>query len=150
MNQVTQTLKALDDSYFIFSNFTLELFQVDHLVISDKGFFVIARIPFQGDIQITNGRLLAGSKNLDRMASRVWQVSHMINKIVMKGYEDCDVMPVPVLVATDSVTICVREFNGIAVLPICALKDFIVGTTTNAMDKSFAESFAFYIKKRYM
>ncbi len=43
---VIDELSKLDDNYFIINDFSFELFHVEHLVVSDKGMFVVSKNPY--------------------------------------------------------------------------------------------------------
>lgn len=148
--KVEDTLSALDDSYFIFSNFSFELFHIDHLVVSENGFFVLGRVPFADDLNVKNNTLYAGDNSLETITAGVWRVCHLVNIIIDKGFDGLDIMPVPVLVVPDGYKVAIKEFNGIAVTTISDLNDLLTGKLKFRINKEHAEGFAVYIKQGYM
>lgn len=148
--KVEDSLSQLDDSYFIFSNFSFELFHIDHLVISENGFFVLGRVPFTEDLNVKNNTLFAGDNSLETLTARVWRVCHLVNIIINKGFDGLDIMPVPVLVVPDAYKVAMKEFNGIAITTVSDLNNLLNKKLKFKINKEHAEGFAVYLKQRYM
>lgn len=147
---VNDALVQLDDSYFIFSNFIFELFQIDHLIISENGYFVIGRIPYSEELNIKNNNLFAGDISLETLTTRVWRVCHLINIIIRKSFDEMEVMPVPILVAPDSYNVSIKEFNDISITTVSDLNNLITKKLKFKINKEHAEGFAVYLKQKYM
>ena len=147
---VTRKLSELDDACFIFSNFSFELFNVDHLVVSKNGIFVVGRVHHTEKLQVVSGALFAGGNSLEALTDRTWRLCHLINIIIRKGFKGLEIMPVPILVVSDVHAGAMTEFNGIAITTIEDLNDTISGRLAFPIDREHAEGFAFYMKKMYM
>ncbi|WP_410268638.1 nuclease-related domain-containing protein [Desulfosalsimonas sp.] len=147
---VTRKLSQLDDAYFIFSNFSFELFNVDHLIVSKNGMFVVSRVHHTERLQILSNALFAGENSLEALTDRTWRLCHLINIIIRKGFKGLEIMPVPILVVPDTHAGAMTEFNGIAITTIEDLNDTIDGKLAFPIDREHAEGFAFYMKKMYM
>ncbi len=148
--RVIEKLSELDDSYFILNNFIFELFNVEHLVISENGVFVIGRVKSPEELSIINETLFAGESSLETLTSRVWRLCHLINIIIKKGFNGIDIMPKPVLVVPDSEKIAISEFNDIAITDLNGLNDLLTKKMKFKVDKDHAEGFALFMKQRYM
>jgi len=148
--KVEDSLSQLDDSYFIFSNFSFELFHIDHLVVSENGFFVLGRVPFADDLNVKNNTLFAGDNSLETITARVWRVCHLVNIIISKSFDGLDIMPVPVLVVPDAYKVSMKEFNGIAITTMSDLNNLLTKKLKFKINKEHAEGFAVYMKQRYM
>jgi hypothetical protein len=148
--KVIDKLKELDDSFFIINDFSFELFHVEHLVVSEKGVFVISKIRESGILKITDGDLCVGDKSLETLTGRVWRISHLINLIVKKGFNNAEIMPQPVLVLPDVSYSPVKEYNGIRIAGIDELNSLVTGSIKTRVEKKLAEGFAYFMKQRYM
>ena len=147
--KVNDKLSELDDSYFIFCNFIFELFHIDHLIVSENGFFLIGRVPYNEELNVVNNTLFAGDNSLESLTSRLWRVCHLLNIIIRKGFNELEVMPVPVLVVPEAGQVSMTEFNGIAVTTLDNLNT-IIKKLKFKVPAQEAEGFAVYLKQRYM
>ncbi len=145
---VADQLAQLDDSHFIFHDITFELFHVENLVISPRGIFVIGKIGEEGQLQIKDKSLYAGDELLDKLTGNVWRVCHLINIVINKGFKET-IMPKPVLVVPEAVSVAVKNFEGITITTLERLNEFIETQKDGAISQELVERFAFYIKKRY-
>lgn len=148
--KVNDKLLELDDSYFVFCNFVFELFYIDHLVVSENGIFILARVPSAEELNVKNKNLFAGDTSLETITGRLWRVSHLLNIIIRTGFNGLEVMPVPILVAPDEYKVAINEFNGIAITNLNDLKSLITNKLRFKIQKEQAEGFAVYLKERYM
>jgi hypothetical protein len=145
---VADMLFQLDDSHFIFHDITFELFHVENLVISPRGIFVIGKIGEKGQLQVKDKSLYAGDELLDKLTGNLWRVCHLINIVIDKGFQK-KIMPRPVLVAPGAGSVAVKSFEGITILTLNRLNEFIDTQKDEGISQELVERFAFYIKKRY-
>jgi len=145
---VADRLAQLDDSHFIFHDITFELFHIENLVISPRGIFVIGKIGEEGQLQIKDRSLYAGGELLDKLTGNVWRVCHLINIVIDKGFQT-KIMPKPVLVPPEAASVAVKNFEGITIVTLDRLNEFIETQKEDEIAQDLVESFAFYIKKRY-
>jgi hypothetical protein len=73
-----------------------------------------------------------------------------LNIIIRKGFNELEVMPVPVLVVPDTDRVSMTEFNGIAISTLDNLNNLITKKLKFKVPKDEAEGFAVYLKQRYM
>ena len=59
-------------------------------------------------------------------------------------------MPKPILVVPEAETVAIKEFEKIRIVPLTHLKETIENNKEEVMKAEIAQSFAYYIKKRYM
>ncbi|MBS0014031.1 MAG: NERD domain-containing protein [Desulfobacterales bacterium] len=152
---VSRKLAELNDSCFVLSNFSFELFNVDHLIVSENGIFVLGRVHHEEKLQVVSGALFAGDSSLEALTDRMWRLCHLINIIIRKGLKGLEIMPVPVLVVPDAHADAahadvMEEFNGIAITPLSRLTDTISRKLAFPVNRDHAQGFAFYMKKMYM
>jgi hypothetical protein len=147
---VIDELSKLDDNYFIINDFSFELFHVEHLVVSDKGMFVVSKNPYAGELNVANGALYSGDQSLDSVTSSLWRVCHLINIIIRKGFNNLEIMPKPVLVLPEESKSKMKDFNGIAVAGIDELNGLITSRIRFSIEREHAEGFAVFIKQRYL
>lgn len=147
---VIDELSKLDDNYFVINDFSFELFHVEHLVVSDKGMFVISKNPYAGELNVANGALYSGDQSLDSVTSSLWRVCHLINIIIRKGFNNLEIMPKPVLVLPGESKSEMKDFNGIAVAGIDELNGLITSRIRFSIEREHAEGFAVFIKQRYL
>lgn len=147
---VLDILNKLDDSYFILSDFSFELFHIDHLVISKNGVFVIDKIRDGGELKIDNGILFAGDKSLETLTGRIWKISHLVNIITRKGFKNEGIMPRPILVQPDRAQSEIKEFNGIRISGVDELYDVLKDEMKFSIESGIAEGLAMFAKERYM
>lgn len=147
---VIDELSKLDDNYFVINDFSFELFHVEHLVVSDKGMFVISKNPYAGELNVANGALYSDDQSLESITSSLWRVCHLINIIIRKGFNNLEIMPKPVLVLPESSKSAMKDFNGIAVAGIDELNGLITNRIRFNIDREHAEGFAVFIKQRYL
>jgi hypothetical protein len=153
MNQegrVIDTLRNLDDSYFVLNDFSFELFHVEHLVVSDKGVFIIGKVRDNGVLNISDNTLFAGDISLETLTGRLWRLCHLVNLITKKGFNGAEIMPKPILVLPDTAKAPFKDFNGIRIAGIDELNDVIEKSLKFSVEKNLAEGFAFFIKERYI
>jgi hypothetical protein len=147
---VINELSKLDDNYFVINDFSFELFHVEHLVVSDKGMFVVAKNPYAGELNVANGALYSDDQSLESVTSSLWRVCHLINIIIRKGFNNLEIMPKPVLVLPNESKSSMKDFEGIAVTGIDELNGLITSRIRFNIDREHAEGFAVFIKQRYL
>lgn len=147
---VIDELSKLDDNYFVINDFSFELFHVEHLVVSDKGMFVVSKNPYAGELNVANGALYSDDQSLESVTSSLWRVCHLINIIIRKGFNDLEIMPKPVLVLPQESKSSMKDFDGIAVTGIDELNGLITNKIRFNIDREHAEGFAVFIKQRYL
>jgi len=147
---VIDELSKLDDNYFVINDFSFELFHVEHLVVSDKGMFVVSKNPYAGELNVANGALYSDDQSLESVTSSLWRVCHLINIIIRKGFNDLEIMPKPVLVLPQKSKSSMKDFDGIAVTGIDELNGLITNKIRFNIDREHAEGFAVFIKQRYL
>ena len=145
---VADELDLLDDNYFIFHDMTFELFHIENLVISTRGVFVVAKIREKEPLHVENDVLYAGDTPLDTLTGNIWRICHLINIVYRKTYKE-EMMPKPMLVVPEAETVALGSFEKIAIIPLSRLKRTIERDTKDIIRLEIAQSFAYYIKKRY-
>jgi len=145
---VADELDLLDDNYFIFHDMTFELFHIENLVISTRGVFVVAKIREKEPLHVENDVLYAGDTPLDTLTGNIWRICHLINIVYRKTYKE-EMMPKPMLVVPEAETVALGSFEKIAIMPLSRLKRTIERDTKDIIRLEIAQSFAYYIKKRY-
>ncbi|MBN2569434.1 MAG: NERD domain-containing protein [Deltaproteobacteria bacterium] len=146
---VAEELDQLDDNYFIFHDLTFELFHIENLVISTRGIFIVAKIREAEELHVENNILYAGETPLDTLTGNLWRICHLINIVYKKAYRE-DVMPKPFLVAPEAARVAIDNFEDITILPLKNLRETMEKDKKEVMKLEIAQSFAFYIKKRYI
>lgn len=144
---VADTLSNLSQSTFVFHNFILELFHVEHLVVSHQGIFVISKIRESGDLSIKNDTLFCGKYSLETITANTWRICHLVS-ILLKKYFETDYLPRPVLIIPDADTSSINEFKDMALIRQRDLNSFIEKQTP-AMEQETAKSFSGFITRRY-
>ncbi len=147
---VIDELSKLDDNYFVINDFSFELFHVEHLVVSDKGMFVVSKNPYAGELNVANGALYSDDQSLESVTSSLWRVCHLINIIIRKGFNNLEIMPKPVLVLPQESKSSMKDFEGIAIAGIDELNGLITNRIRFNIDREHAEGFAVFIKQRYL
>ncbi len=142
-------LSRLDDTHFVLSNIMVELFHVEHLVVSRGGIFVIAAVPGNGQPALSGSALFAGGRSLEPKTAALWRACHFFNMIIQKSYRS-QVMPRPVLVFTDLESVPFGEFDGISIVTPDGLLPAIMSVRTDALSKELCDSIAYYLKSRYI
>ncbi len=148
--KVIEKLEELDDSYFVLNDFSFELFHVEHLVVSKNGVFIIGKVRNNDKLSVKDNTLYAGEKSLETLTGRLWRLSHLVNLITKKGFNGAEIMPKPVIVLPDRSNSSIKEFNGIRIAGINELNDVICEKLKFGVDQDLAESFAYFMKERYM
>lgn len=141
-------LEQLSDRCYVFNNLTVELFRVDHLVISPWGIFVIGRVRKKGELHIKEKILHAGASPLDSLCTGTWRLCHLLNIVIRKGWSQ-EVMPFPTLVPHNDHPTPMTEVDGIAVVAADALVPHIEADRPETIPLELVESIAAYILKRY-
>ncbi|HDP80453.1 MAG TPA: NERD domain-containing protein, partial [Spirochaetes bacterium] len=95
--KVLGELNRFDEGYFVFYDFAFELFNVDCLIISPVGLFVLAICPCSGPFVVENDILYCGEKSLERMTANMWRICHLISIVFKKNFNS-DILPSPLLV----------------------------------------------------
>ncbi|WP_157468569.1 hypothetical protein [Desulfatibacillum aliphaticivorans] len=140
-------LNGLDDDAYVFHGFILELFRVEHLVISGQGIFVISKVRKNGEIAEKNGVLYCGEDTLETLTGNTWRICHLIS-IVLKKYFRLELMPRPVILVPEGSGGSIKESGGIAILTNGELGEFIQDKP-DCLDQETAASFAAFVRKRY-
>lgn len=148
IQKVTEQLEKLDDRCFAFNRLMMEFFQIDQLVVTPHGIFVIADME-AGDFSLSpEDTLLYQGKPQEKLVAKLWRTSHMINIIIKKGFET-DIMPVPLIVATEAETVSVSEFKRIRILPVHEISSFIQ-SRKQQVDQNLVEGFVRFVSQRYV
>lgn len=145
--KINKVLETLDDRCFAFTWLIMEFFQIDHLVITPKGVFVIAAVE-NGEFSIENEILSNMDGSLEKQCAKLWRVCNMINIIFKKGFKS-DLMPVPVIASTESCSVNINEFNGIQIMPSSELGNYI-SDKKDVLDEKMAAGFAHFVAQRYI
>ena len=150
-NRVQEILEKLPDDCFIFNNLILELFRVDHLILSTRGIFVIGRVRRAGALRIEEGQLFAGEHSQKNITSSTWRICHLLNIVIRKGWSK-EVMPSPVVVGkpwAEQLKGASFVVDGIRVSDLESLTDHIQASPPGVLDEELVESVASYILRRY-
>ena len=99
---------------------------------------------------MVNNTLFAGDVSLETLTARLWRVCHLLNIIISKGFNELEVMPVPVLVTTEGGQPSMTEYKGISITSLDNLNDLITKKLKFKVPREEAEGFAVYLKQRYM
>lgn len=145
---VLRNLEQLDDSYYVFNNFIFELCGVEHLVISQGGVFVIAKVNRRGELRIHNKVLFADDSPLETLTGNTWRICHLSN-IIMKKWFKVDHMPQPVLVADQADSSALGHYDGIAIVAPAELNALIKDRCWE-IKPEIAYGFAKFVRERYV
>ena len=145
---ISDRLSELDDTYFVIHDFAFELFHVDHVVISNRGIFVIRSIASKHRLKVRNKTLFAGRDSLETLTGAVWRVCHLLNIIISKGFQ-LKVMPQPILVHDGEGAPDVKRFDGIEIVSIHQLNTAITSQKESSLEDRQAASIATYLVQRY-
>lgn len=145
--KINKVLETLDDRCFAFTWLIMEFFQIDHLVITPKGVFVIAAVE-DGNFSTENQVLSNMDGSLEKECAKLWRVCNMINILFKKGFRT-DLMPVPVIVSTEAGTVNIKKYNGIHIMTSPELAGFI-SEKKDVLDEKKAAGFARFIAQRYV
>lgn len=146
--QFRETLGALGDDCHVFQGIVLEFFRIDFLIVSPHGIFVIKPLDRTAGDRVTKGGPdVDYSDLLDKDASRLWRLCHMINMLIKKGYK-ANIMPAPVLVDMDGSAGLPREYRGIVILGQDTVVRHIEASGMQ-MAPEMAQGFAGFINARY-
>jgi len=141
-------LKRLTDRCYVFNNLTVELFRIDHLVISPWGIFVMGRVRKEGDLQMKNKILHAGTVSLDSLCTSTWRVCHLLNIVIRKGWSQ-EVMPIPVIVPHVGRPTRMASVDGMTIVDTKDLASYIEKGREETISIELVDSIAAYILKRY-
>jgi hypothetical protein len=147
-SQIAEMLLKLDDTHFILHNITFELFQINFLVISPSGIFVIDKSKGSGPLEVRDNILFQNGRTMETLTGNLWRLCHLINIVLKKGYQ-VDVMPHPVLVIPDTEHLEVNNHEGISIVTPSGLTQLIGETRKEILRPEIAQGFAFYVKERY-
>lgn len=147
-SQIAEMLMNLDDTHYIIHNINFELFQLNFVVISPTGIFVIDKTKAGGPLEIREDILFQNNRTLETLTGSLWRLCHLINIVLKKGYE-VDVMPQPVLVIPDTKHLDVDNYDGISIVTPSKLTPLIAGVKKEVLKPEIAQGFAYYIKERY-
>lgn len=145
---VVQELEKLDDSFFVFHNITIELFHVEHLVVSPGGLFVVKKFAQEGDLRAVDGTLCSGERPLDTLTAGLWRSCHLV-AIMMKKSFHIEIMPRPVIVTAPGTRAPFSEFDGIIITAPGSLHGLLASSGAK-IQREIVESFAYYLKGRYI
>ncbi|VVS95689.1 nuclease-related domain-containing protein [Desulfoluna spongiiphila] len=141
-------LETLSDRCYVFNNLTVELFRIDHLVISPWGIFVMGRVRKEGELRVEENLLHAGPALLDSLCTSTWRVCHLLNIVIRKGWSQ-EVMPVPVIVPHSQYPSRTKAVDGIMLVEAKHLAPFIESGRKETLSEELVDSIAAYILKRY-
>ncbi|BCS95615.1 hypothetical protein DSLASN_12470 [Desulfoluna limicola] len=145
---VIRQLETLSDRCYVFNNLTLELFRIDHLVISPWGLFVMGRVRKEGELELNNSILHAGGASLDSLCTNTWRICHLLNIVIRKGWSE-EVMPSPVIVPHAGHPTQLTTVDGMDVINAEHLAAHIEKGREETIGEELVESVAAYILKRY-
>jgi len=141
-------LQTLSDRCYVFNNLTVELFRIDHLVISPWGIFVMGRVRKEGELQIKENILHAGPSSLDSLCTSTWRVCHLLNIVIRKGWSQ-EVMPEPLIVPHAQYPSPINAVDGIMLVETKTIAPFIESGRKEILSEELVDSIAAYILKRY-
>jgi len=145
---VQDILQGLNDDYQVLCAFTFELIHVEFLVLCPGKIFVLGLITSDKPLQVENGVLMAGTDSLENVTSRLWRACHLVNLVVKKGYQK-DLMPSPILVATENRTPEVNEFDSIQIITPGQLPAALEKQGEGDLPPDMVFGFTDYLVKRY-
>jgi hypothetical protein len=145
--KINTVLETLDNRCFAFTWLIMEFFQIDHLVITPKGVFVIAAVE-DGNFTIENEVLSNIEGSLEKQCTKLWRVCNMINILFKKGF-NTHLMPVPVIASTEAEFVNINNFKGIYIMPSSELGSFI-SRKKDILDEKKAAGFARFVAERYI
>lgn len=148
-NSVLQFLEQLDDTFYICSNFTMEFFHVEYLLLSQKGAFIIKRIDATGEFHTEGGILYAGEYSFEKTTAHMWRVCHMINILMQKAFK-YEIMPVPVLLTLSGETPAIKNFDDIVITTAGDLLHDVLSSSVMRYEPDVITAFASFIKHRYI
>lgn len=145
---VIRQLENLSDRCYVFNNLTLELFRIDHLVISPWGIFVMGRVRKEGELEVKNNILHAGAASLDTLCTNTWRICHLLNIVIRKGWSE-EVMPSPVVVPHAGHPTRIKAVDGVDLIKAENLAAHIENRREETIREEMVDSVAAYILKRY-
>ncbi len=145
---VVPELEKLDDSCFVFHNITIELFHVEHLVISPGGSFIMKKYAEEGDLRAVEGVLCCGGRPLDTLTAGLWRSCHLVSIMAEKAFH-VEIMPRPVIVTAPGTRAPFSEFDGIIIAATGSLHE-LPASSGAKIKREIVESFAYYLKGRYI
>lgn len=143
---VIDSLSRLDDNCVVFNNLIIELFSVEHLVVSARGIFVISKVRQKEPLRVVDNILFAGGKRLERLTGNTWRLCHLL-AIVLKKWFKIDHLPQPVLVV-DHHQGGPDEYDGIAIVTDRELPDYI-RRSKPVLTAETAGGLVHFLKRRY-
>lgn len=146
--EVIHQLERLCDRCYVFNNLTVELFRIDHLVISPWGIFVMGRVRKEGALKMDKTVLHAGEAPLDSLCSNTWRISHLLNIVIRKGWSE-EVMPFPVIVPHRDHLSPMKTVDGMAIVAPRRLALHIEKDREEILSSELVDSISAYILKRY-
>ncbi len=146
--QVSDSLSTLGGHTYLFNHFIFELFRVEHLVLSERGVFVIQKIKPSGPFKIEGNRLYSGDKTLESATSNIWRVCHLINIVIRKTFK-AELMPTPVFLVSELES-NIESFDGISIMDLSQFHHLFESLNAGSVDSKILESFAALIKSRYL
>ncbi|VFQ46740.1 nuclease-related domain-containing protein [Desulfoluna butyratoxydans] len=146
--KVITHLEALSDRCYVFNNLTLELFRIDHLVISPWGIFVLGRVRKEGELHVKEKILHAGQTSLDSLCTSTWRICHLLNIVIRKGWSQ-EIMPMPVIVPHEAHPSRTKAVDGIMMVEASRLPSFIESGRKEIISKEMVDSITAYLLKRY-
>ncbi len=145
---IIHQLDQLSDRCYVFNNLTVELFRIDHLVVSPWGLFVLGRVRREGPLEMRGRHLHAGETPLESLCSNTWRICHLLNIIIDKGWGET-VMPFPVIVPHGGHPGSMKSVDGMAVISSQALAVHIEQGREECLSREMIDSISAYILKRY-
>lgn len=145
---VGSSLEQLDDNYHVFNNFIFELCGVEHLVVSKRGIFVIAKVTREGELRVKDNVLFAGDNPLETLTGNTWRICHLVN-IILKKWFKIDYMPQPVLVSFNNKPSTVCDYDRMAIVAPTEL-NALIQERCREIEPEIAYGFATFVRERYV
>lgn len=147
--RVIESLRRLDDSCLVLVNTTVELFNIEYLVVSQKGIYLLSKIGETGTVGCENGIPRVGGNSLENEVALLWRTCHFLGILLKKKYH-IDLLPHPVLVSPDSGSFIMDNCAEITIASCESVPSVIRRPSGSPLPDGVAENFAYFIKTRYM
>lgn len=146
--QAVESLSTLPGNTFVFNHFIFELFRVEHLVLSDRGIFVLYKINHPGELTVDGNQLIAGTRSLESAISNIWRVCHLINIVIRKTFK-VEMMPTPVFLVPKHNGM-IDGFDGISIMDLSQFHDVFNALKPDSVDSRFLQGLAGTVRTRYI
>ncbi len=147
-SSVIDALSSLDENAFIFNGIVLDPFHIEHLVISSKGIFVLAKLRDGSQLHVRNHTLFSNDQPLDKITGSLWRICHRVH-IMVKNECRIQIMPQPVLLITmPEAGISLEAFDDINIMDMKGVMNSLSASAPNLLEPQMVRNIATQINSR--